>query len=313
MFYANSLVVFANMFIERLLGRTMGSYTIGQSSHIAKTAANGLYIISTPIGNLGDITIRALELLAGADIVACEDTRVTGKLLSHFGIKTKLVSYHEYNADKVGPHIIERLQNGEVVALTSDAGTPLVSDPGQRLVAAAREAELPVFPVPGASAPLAALTASGFATDQFTFYGFLPPKMAARKTALTSLMEDKGTLVFFEGPSRLDACLTDMAQVLGETRMGAVCREITKLHEEVRRAPLSELAQYYSQNPPRGEIVIVLAPETGEKEIDIDALIIELLDTMSVSRTASEAAKLSGRPKRDLYQRALILKEKQNG
>lgn len=289
----------------------MGSYTIGQSSHVAKTASAGLYIISTPIGNLGDMTIRGLEILASADIVACEDTRVTGKLLSHFGIKAKLYSYHEYNADKVGAQIIERLQKGEIVALTSDAGTPLVSDPGQRLVAAAREADLPVFPVPGASAPLAALTASGFPTEQFTFYGFLPPKQAARKTALTNLIDDKGTLVFFEGPSRLDACLADMAEVLGPKRLGAVCRELTKLHEEVRRAPLSELAKHYTENPPRGEIVIVLAPDTQEKEIDVDALITELLQTMSVSRAASEAAKLSGRPKRDLYQRALSLNEKQ--
>lgn len=290
----------------------MGTYTIGQSSHVAKTTQAGLYIIATPIGNLGDMTIRGVEILASADIVACEDTRVTGKLLSHFCIKTKLVSYHEYNADKAGAYIIERLEKGDVVALTSDAGTPLVSDPGQRLVTAAREADLPVYPVPGASAPLAALTVSGFSTERFTFYGFLPPKQAARKSALTSLMEDKGTLVFFEGPSRLDACLTDMAEVLGAERMGAVCRELTKLHEEVRRAPLRELAEYYTQNPPRGEIVIVLAPDTQEKEIDVDALIKELLETMSVSRAASEAAKLSGRPKRDLYQKALLLKEKQN-
>lgn len=296
---------FGRFFLEEF----MSSYTIGQSSHVAKTASAGLYIISTPIGNLGDMTIRGLEILASADIVACEDTRVTGKLLSHFGIKSKLYSYHEYNADKAGAHIIERLNKGEVVALTSDAGTPLVSDPGQRLVAAAREANLPVYPVPGASAPLAALTASGFSTDQFTFYGFLPAKQAARKTALTNLIDDKGTLVFFEGPSRLDVCLTDMADVLGPMRMGAVCRELTKLHEEVRRAPLAELAEYYTQNPPRGEIVIVLAPDDAEKEIDIDALIAELLETMSVSRAASEAAKLSGRPKRDLYQRALTLKE----
>lgn len=288
----------------------MGTYTIGQSSHVAKTTAAGLYIVATPIGNLGDMTIRGLEILASADFVACEDTRVTGKLLSYFGIKTKMHSYHEYNADIQGAHIIERLQKGEVVALTSDAGTPLVSDPGQRLVAAAREAGLPVFPVPGASAPLAALTASGFSTEQFTFYGFLPPKQAARKAALTALMDDKGTLVFFEGPSRLDACLLDMASVLGMSRMGAVCRELTKMHEEVRRAPLGELAEYYSENPPRGEIVIVLAPNNTSAEIDLDALIAELLETMSVSRAAGEAAKLTGRSKRDLYQRALALKEK---
>ncbi|MFK7901712.1 MAG: 16S rRNA (cytidine(1402)-2'-O)-methyltransferase [Nitratireductor sp.] len=265
--------------------------------------------MSTPIGNLGDITIRGLEILASADLIACEDTRVTGKLLSHFGIKAKMHSYHEYNADKEGAIIIERLKKGEVVALASDAGTPLVSDPGQRLVALARENDLPVFPVPGASAPLAAITASGFSTQRFTFFGFLPPKQVARQSELKKLLDEKGTLAFFEGPSRLAACLSDMALVLGEDRQGAVCRELTKMHEEVQRDSLANLASYYEQYPPRGEIVIVLAPKDEEQTLDIDALLLELLQTMSVSRAASEAAKLTGRAKRDLYQKALFLKE----
>lgn len=286
----------------------MNSYTIGQNAFNAKSYAGGLYIVATPIGNLGDITIRGLEILSSADLIACEDTRVTGKLLNAFGIKTKMIPYHEHNAEKQTPKIIEALNKGKLVALTSDAGTPLVSDPGQRLVVEVRNAELPVFPVPGASAPLAALTASGFSTERFTFLGFLPNKSAARKASLNTLLDEKGSLIFFEGPSRLAACLRDMAEVFGVERQAAVCRELTKMHEEVRRGPLSELAEHFDQTPPKGEIVIVLAPtEIAKDAVKIDDLLTELLETMSVSRAASEAAKLTDRPKRDLYQRALTL------
>lgn len=287
---------------------------IGDKSFTSPKPAPGLYIVSTPIGNMGDITLRALETLAGADVIACEDTRVTAKLLKRYGISAKRTSYHEHNADKEGPILLEAVRVGKVVALASDAGTPLISDPGQRLVAKAKEQRLPVFPIPGVSAPIAALTASGLPTDVFTFAGFLPSKQGQRISTLQSYKGQSGTLMFFEGPSRLVASLSDMAEVFGPDRQACIARELTKMHEEARRGSFGELALHYKDNPPKGEIVIVLAPEIAEDNIDPETLLVELLETMSVSRAASEAAKLTGITKRDLYARALNLaNEKENG
>lgn len=288
----------------------MSSFTIRSNSFDAKTISNGLYVVSTPIGNLADITIRALEVLASADLIACEDTRVTGKLLSHYGIKSKMIAYHEHNAKKQGEKIITLFENGKIVALTSDAGTPLVSDPGQRLVSLAREKDIPVYPIPGPSAPLAAISVCGFSTERFSFFGFLPNKKSARKSELQSLRTEKGTLIFFESPSRLAACLQDMVEVFSGDRKAAICRELTKLHEEVRTDSLDVLSEHYQQNPAKGEIVIILEPdESSGTSFDLDKILTEFLETMSVSRAASEAASLTGQSKREVYQRALALKK----
>ncbi|MEX0751319.1 MAG: 16S rRNA (cytidine(1402)-2'-O)-methyltransferase, partial [Xanthobacteraceae bacterium] len=224
----------------------------------------GLHIVATPIGNLGDITLRALEALAGADVIACEDTRVTRKLLDRYGITTPLTPYHDHNAAEARPKILARLAAGEAVALVSDAGTPLVSDPGFKLVRAVREAGHAVTALPGASATLAALTVAGLPTDRFFFEGFLPPKEAARRTRITELKRIPATLVLFETGPRLAATLADLAEGLG-ARAAAICRELTKLHEEVRRGSLEELAHHYAgAEARRGEIVIVIAPAPEE-------------------------------------------------
>ncbi|MCB1462002.1 MAG: 16S rRNA (cytidine(1402)-2'-O)-methyltransferase [Nitratireductor sp.] len=287
----------------------MEGFIIGQATFPAREIEPGLYLVATPIGNLGDMTVRGLEVLASADTIACEDTRVTGKLLKHFAIATRMTAYHEHNADKAGPKLLEMLREGARVALVSDAGTPLVSDPGYRLVEAARAEGLPVWPVPGASAPIAALAASGMPSDTFLFDGFLPTKTNARRKRLGELRDIPATLIFFESPNRLAECLADIAAELGETRRLAVCRELTKLHEEVRSGGAGELAQAYAGQKVKGEIVLVLAPPADDETnaIDTDALLAELLETASVSRAAAQAAELTGRPRRELYQRALEL------
>lgn len=293
-------------------GIQMSEFTINRHGMTAARPEPGLYVVSTPIGNLQDITLRALETLAGCELIACEDTRVTARLLARYGIETPRRAYHEHNAEIAGPAILDMVRDGKPVALVSDAGTPLVSDPGQRLVASARSAGLPVFAIPGASAPLAALAASGLPTDRFTFAGFLPPRQAARRKALETFRENHGTLVFFEGPSRLDAALDDMAAVFGGNHRACVARELTKMHEEFRSAPLAELAQHYRDHPSRGEIVILVWPLEPASGPDPDAVLKNLMQTMSVSRAAAEAAKLTGRPRRELYQRALELSEEGN-
>ena len=288
----------------------MTIYLIDGNKFHPRSLEVGLYIVATPIGNLSDISLRALKTLAAADIIACEDTRTSGKLLAHFGIKTKMIPYHEHNAQKTGPKIIAALSEGKTVALISDAGTPLVSDPGYKLVNQARENGLKVIPIPGASAPLAALVASGLQTDSFMFAGFLPNKMVARRNKLKEFSELSSTLIFFESPNRLHECLADMIAIFGPQREAAICRELTKLHEEISNASLEQLSQLYKNRKVKGEIVIVVGAKSSEDKIDIDALLTELLETMSVSRAASEAANLSGRTKRDLYQRALKLSGK---
>lgn len=273
----------------------------------------GLYIAATPIGNLGDVTIRVLEALAGCDLIACEDTRVTGKLLRHFGIMTKTISYHEHNAENSGARILEDLKSGKSVVQVSDAGTPLVSDPGSRLIDLAHEANIPVWPLPGATAPVTALVASGLPSETWTFAGFLPTKQGARKTRLEMLSTIPSTLIFFESPNRIDKTLNDMVEVFGAERNACIARELTKLHEQIYRGSLEELAKQFNQTPVKGEIVIVIAPPQAQEIQDTESLLIELMQSMSVSKAAAEAAVLTGGSKRDLYQQALTLKDKHEG
>ncbi|MEM8649829.1 MAG: 16S rRNA (cytidine(1402)-2'-O)-methyltransferase [Pseudomonadota bacterium] len=269
----------------------------------------GLYLAATPIGNLADITLRTLETLAGCNLIACEDTRVTGKLLKHYGISTKTISYHEHNAESVGPKLIKEVQSGKSVVIVSDAGTPVVSDPGFRLVVSAHEAKIPVWPLPGASAPLAALVKSGFDAETWTFAGFLPTKQGARRTRLKVLSNIPSTLIFFESPNRLQKSFMDMKSVFGGARKVCVLRELTKLHEDMVTGSLDELIDHYNGKTLKGEIVVVLEPPVEQEVADPEMLIQELLKTMSVGDAASEAASLTGRSKRDLYQIALELKK----
>ena len=275
----------------------------------------GLYLVATPIGNLGDITLRALETLAGADFIACEDTRVTRKLTERYGITTPLTAYHEHNAAEARPKLLSRLVEGQSIALVSDAGTPLISDPGYKLVRAAREAGHQVTALPGASAVLAALTVSGLPTDRFFFEGFLPPKQAARQKRIAALANIPATLVLFEGGSRLASTLADLAAILGP-RTAAICRELTKLHEEVRYENLDALARLYANGAEtRGEIVVLVSPPTeDQRPDDIDALLKRALSRVSVKDAVGEVAVATGRPRREIYQRALSLtKDDENG
>jgi len=276
----------------------------------ARALEPGLYIAATPIGNLGDITLRVLEALAGADLIACEDTRVTAKLLRHYGIETKTVSYHEHNAQTSGPRLVEKLKAGKSIVQVSDAGTPLVSDPGIRLIDLAREAGIPVWPLPGATAPVTALVASALPADTWTFAGFLPTKQGARKSRLESLSTVTSTLIFFESPNRVARTLADMVDVFGRDRAACVARELTKLHEQTYHGGLAELAEKFSEKNVKGEIVIIVAPPEAQVAKDTETLLLELMETMPVSKAATEAALLTGTSKRDLYQQALALKGK---
>jgi len=216
-----------------------------------------LYLVATPIGNLSDITHRALQVLRDIDLIACEDTRHTQKLLNHYGITTKTVSYHEHNEQQRAVQLIDQLKQGTSIAVVSDAGTPAISDPGFRLVRAAIENEVPVVPVPGPSALISALIAAGLPTDEFFFAGFLPAKSNARRARLSELQTVPGTLIFYEAPHRLAATLKDAYEILGE-RAAVVARELTKVHEEIRRGRLSELSNHYEREEPRGEIVVLI-------------------------------------------------------
>jgi len=274
--------------------------------------APGLHLVATPIGNLGDVTLRALWVLRNADRILCEDTRVTARLLSRFGIATPLSPYHDHNADRVRPIVLEALHRGEKVALVSDAGTPLVSDPGFKLVRDALANNLPVTAVPGPSAALTALILSGLPPEVFLFAGFLPPRSGARRRMLAQWAKLVAALVFFEGPSRLAASLSDMAEILSDRNV-AVARELTKRYEEVRRGRLSALAEHYREaGPPRGEVVIVVGPPEPEapREADIDTRLDRLLDTHSLRDAVAQLAAETGIPRRSLYDRALARQRK---
>lgn len=271
----------------------------------------GLYVVATPIGNLADVTLRALRVLAQADVIACEDTRITRRLLERYGIRTRLVSYHEHNAEARRPELLGRLAAGERIAQVTDAGTPLVSDPGFRLVAAAISAGYSVFPVPGPSALLAGLVAAGLPTDRFWFEGFLPAKAGARRARIAELARIGGTLVLFEAPQRTAASLADLAGGLGGDRPAALARELTKRFETVVRASLSELAAAFAEAPPKGEVVLVIgaaAEGAGLPEAeDLDARLAALVAEHGVNRAASALARETGLKRADLYRRALDL------
>lgn len=287
-------------------------FLIAGASIAARPLDPALYLVATPIGNLGDITIRALETLAGADVLACEDTRVTRVLLERYGIAQRPIAYHEHNATEAGPRLIAALEAGQSVALVSDAGTPLVSDPGFRLVGEAVARGIKVVPIPGASAVLAGLSASGLPTDAFLFAGFLPVREGQRRSRLEALKAVPATLVFFESPRRLAESLASMAAVVGE-RPAAIGRELTKAFEEFRRGTLPELAAHYAEAAtPKGEVVVCVAPP-GEAPADapgdIDRLLRSLAAEMPASKAAAEAARLTGKAKPELYRRLLALKE----
>lgn len=297
-------------------GEHQRSFVIAGAQVAARPLDAALYLVATPIGNLGDITIRALETIAAADILACEDTRVTRVLLDRYGIRQKPVPYHEHNATMAGPRLVAALEEGKSVALVSDAGTPLVSDPGYRLVGQVLEKGIRVVPIPGPSAPLAALAASGLPTDAFLFAGFPPVKAGQLRTRLGELQAVPATLIFFESPRRLAATLTAMAEMFGE-RQAVVARELTKTFEELRRGSLAALAAHYREaGAPKGEVVICVAPPAPgavEDAAETDRLLLSLAGDMPAAKAAAEAARMTGRRKPDLYKRLLELKNDGDG
>jgi 16S rRNA (cytidine1402-2'-O)-methyltransferase len=274
-------------------------------------ARAGLYIVATPIGHAQDITLRALDLFRQADTLLCEDTRVTSKLLMIHGIpRKKLVAYHEHNEEMMRPKVLQKIMDGEIIVLVSDAGTPLINDPGYKLVRDCAEQGLPYTSAPGASSVITALVLSGLPSDRFLYLGFLPNKSNGRKKALEEVKKIRATLIILESPRRVAACLQDMAEVLG-AREAAVTREITKRFEEVRRAPLPELAASYENENPRGEIVVVIAPPDDVTEItteeDLDAMIKDALSRLSVKDATAEIVGATGLAKRKIYNRAVEL------
>jgi 16S rRNA (cytidine1402-2'-O)-methyltransferase len=287
------------------------TYLLSGQTIEAKPLLPGLYLVATPIGNLGDMTLRGLETLAAADLIACEDTRITHRLLDRYGIGTPLSPYHDHNATTARPKLLTRLAENAVVALVSDAGTPLISDPGYKLVREAQAAGHTVTSVPGASSVLAALGVAGLPTDRFFFDGFLPPKQAARRARIGELADVKATLVLFDAGPRIAATLADLAAGLG-ARDAAICRELTKLHEEVRRGDLASLAAAYANGgETRGEFVIVIAPPAADVASvtteDVDRLLRQALAKASLKDAVSAVAEATGLARRDIYQRALAL------
>jgi 16S rRNA (cytidine1402-2'-O)-methyltransferase len=285
------------------------TYRVDGRESTARALAPGLYLVATPIGNLGDVTLRALETLAAADLIACEDTRVTARLIERYGIATPLTPYHDHNAAAARPRILARIRDGGAVALVSDAGTPLVSDPGYRLVRAAQDEGLAVTAVPGASAVLAALAVAGLPTDRFFFEGFLPTRNAARRARIAELARIPATLVLFETGPRIAAALAALAEGLGD-RPAAVCRELTKLHEEVRRDGLAGLAREYAGDAEiRGEFVLVVAPPAGQAASaeDVEALLRQALATQTLKDAVGAVAAATGEPRGEIYRRALAL------
>jgi 16S rRNA (cytidine1402-2'-O)-methyltransferase len=285
------------------------SFTVAGQLVNAPKAVPGLYLVATPIGNLGDITLRALETLAGVDIVACEDTRITRRLMERFSITVPLMQYHEHNATAARPKILEKLAQGASIALVSDAGTPLISDPGYKLVREVSAAGFNVVALPGPSSVLAALSVAALPTDRFFFEGFLPSKQTARRARLAELARIDATLVMFESGARVQDSLRDLAAVMGD-REAAICREMTKLHEEVRRATLAELAAVADDLETRGEFVLVIGPpaaDAGMSEDALDDLLRTSLARGSVKDAVAHAVEVSGRPRREIYARALEL------
>ena len=289
-----------------------GSRTFSVAGHVlsAPKPAPGLYVVATPIGNLGDITLRALETLAGVDIIACEDTRITRRLTERYGITAVLKPYHEHNAALARPKILERLAQGASIALVSDAGTPLISDPGFKLVREVSAAGHRVIALPGPSSVLNALSVAALPTDRFFFEGFLPPKQTARRARISELSRIDATLVLFESGTRVQDSLRDLAEAMG-MRLAAICREMTKLHEDVRRAPVAELARSADTLETRGEFVLVIGPPAADAQTmtkdAVDELLRSSLQRDSLKDAVAHAVELSGRPRREIYARALAL------
>ncbi|MGY3133024.1 16S rRNA (cytidine1402-2'-O)-methyltransferase [Bradyrhizobium sp. USDA 4501] len=276
----------------------------------APRAAPGLHLVATPIGNLADITLRALETLAGVDVIACEDTRITRRLTERYAIAAELALYHEHNAAQARPKILERLAQGAAIALVSDAGTPLISDPGFKLVRDVCAAGHAVIAVPGPSSVLTALSVAALPTDRFFFEGFLPAKEHARRARLNELARVDSTLVMFESGNRVQDTLRDLAAIMAG-RDAAICRELTKLHEEITRAPVAALAAGADALETRGEFVLVIGPpadDAGVMDQDtFDDLLRAQLGRGSVKDAVAHAVELSGRPRREVYARALEL------
>ena len=298
------------------VGREPRSFSIAGHVLPAAKLGAGLYLVATPIGNLADITLRALETLAGADVIACEDTRISRRLTERYAISGELTPYHEHNAAAARPKLLQRIAEGQAVALVSDAGTPLISDPGFKLVREACAAGLAVTALPGPSSVLAALTLAGLPTDRFHFAGFLPAKQTARRARLTDLSRLDATLVLFESGSRVQETVADLAAIMG-TREAAICRELTKLHEEVSRSSLAELAARVDQLETRGEFVLVIGPPDADAQLmssdSLDELLRNALSHSSLKDAVAEAVALSGRPRREVYARALELAKDMKG
>jgi len=288
----------------------MNHTTPKQKNQPPTTAIGELFLVATPIGHLKDITLRALEVLASVDRIACEDTRTSQVLLNHYGIKAPLTSYHAHNEAAASEHLVRDMQQGKRIALISDAGTPLLSDPGARLVAAAIAANIRVTPIPGASALLSAITISGLSATQFFYAGFLPTKAGARTAMLAQLATIPATLVFYEAPHRLVATLGHLQKAFGD-RAASVARELTKRHEQCMRGRLSLLVEFYEEYAPRGECVVMVegaAPPAAMEDDTLDTALAEALKTMRVKEAVAHVAKQSGRAKSDVYARALVLK-----
>jgi 16S rRNA (cytidine1402-2'-O)-methyltransferase len=297
-------------------GSRIRTFSIGGHVLTAQRPVPGLYLVATPIGNLGDITLRALETLAGVDIIACEDTRITRRLTERYAISAELKPYHEHNAALARPRILERLAQGASIALVSDAGTPLISDPGFKLVREVCAAGYQVIAVPGPSSVLSALSVAALPTDRFFFEGFLPAREHARRTRLTELARIDATLVMFESGNRVQETLADLARLMGG-RDAAICRELTKLHEDVKRGAVSELARGADTLETRGEFVLVIGPPPADAQVMAEGELDDLLRTSlardSVKDAVAHAVELSGRPRRAVYARALELAKEIRG
>jgi 16S rRNA (cytidine1402-2'-O)-methyltransferase len=300
---------------EGVPGSAERTFSLGTHILTAPKAVPGLHLVATPIGNLGDITLRALETLAGVDVIACEDTRITRRLTERYGISALLKPYHEHNAALARPKILERLAQGASIALVSDAGTPLISDPGFKLVREVCAAGHQVIALPGPSSVLAALAVAALPTDRFFFEGFLPSREIARRARLAELARIDATLVMFESGNRVQDTLADLANIMGG-RDAAICREMTKMHEEIRRAPVSELAKAADTLETRGEFVLVIGPPATDTQImtedALDDLLRSQLIRASVKDAVAHAVELSGRPRREIYARALELAKEIN-
>ena len=297
-------------------GSPFGTFSVHGHVLNAPRQVPGLYLVATPIGNLSDITLRALETLAGVDLIACEDTRITRRLTERYAISAPLTPYHEHNAAAARPKILDQLAQGAAVALVSDAGTPLISDPGFKLVREACAAGHAVIAIPGPSSVLTALSVAALPTDRFFFEGFLPSRQTARRARLAELARIEATLVVFESGNRVQDTLADLADIMGG-REAAICRELTKLHEETTRAPVAELARRADKLETRGEFVLVIGPPApGARmmpENELDAVLRASLRRDSVKDAVAHAVEVSGRPRREVYARALELAREGRG